>query len=312
MKREEEREEGKHWQFPLNQGWSMPQQETPHCTSMQTRTHTPTLRLTRVSYFGRNLPHQCLSSWEALGKQGSLWRGFSRKGLDLSRGRKSDVKPTCPMRAQPSVRPLRATREASPAHLPPSCRAPSQPDGRLVYGFGVQSLYRLFYFLKILQYSAVLERHVSSSYAKLITCHFRCQVQKVFRRRVKRTWLGEETGVSSLCQAEMRRQTSSYSNPGGVFFLCYWALQWLKTHWERWWDPSKLILYSSSSSVSHSVMSNSLQTSGLKPTSLLCPWDSPGKNTGVGGHSLLQGIFPTQGLNRGLLHCRQILYCLSH
>ena len=43
----------------------------------------------------------------------------------------------------------------------------------------------------------------------------------------------------------------------------------------------------------------------------LCPWDFPGKNTGVGNHSLLQGIFPTQGLNPGLLHYRQILYCLS-
>ena len=40
--------------------------------------------------------------------------------------------------------------------------------------------------------------------------------------------------------------------------------------------------------------------------------DSPSKNTGVGCHALLQGIFPTQGLNPGLLHCKQILYCLSH
>ena len=40
--------------------------------------------------------------------------------------------------------------------------------------------------------------------------------------------------------------------------------------------------------------------------------NSPGKNTGVGSHSLLQGIFPTQGWNLGLLHCRQILYHLSH
>ena len=38
--------------------------------------------------------------------------------------------------------------------------------------------------------------------------------------------------------------------------------------------------------------------------------DSPGKNTGVGCHFLLQGIFPTQGSNPGLLHCRQILYLL--
>ena len=40
--------------------------------------------------------------------------------------------------------------------------------------------------------------------------------------------------------------------------------------------------------------------------------DSPGKNTGVGCHVLLQRIFPTQGLNPGLLHCRHILYHLSH
>ena len=45
---------------------------------------------------------------------------------------------------------------------------------------------------------------------------------------------------------------------------------------------------------------------------VLCPWNSPGKNTEVGCHSLLQGIFPTQGLNPGLPHCRRILYHLRH
>ena len=40
--------------------------------------------------------------------------------------------------------------------------------------------------------------------------------------------------------------------------------------------------------------------------------DSPGKNTGADFHTLLQGIFPTQWLNLGLQHCRQILYHLSH
>ena len=59
-------------------------------------------------------------------------------------------------------------------------------------------------------------------------------------------------------------------------------------------------------------MSNSLQPHGLYPARLLCPWDSPGKNTGVDYHFLLQEIFPTQGLNLDLLHCRQILYHLSH
>ena len=67
-----------------------------------------------------------------------------------------------------------------------------------------------------------------------------------------------------------------------------------------------------STSISSSVVSNSLRPHRLWPTRLFCPWDSPGKNTGMGCHSLLQGIFPTQGLNLGLLNYRQILYHLSH
>ena len=55
-----------------------------------------------------------------------------------------------------------------------------------------------------------------------------------------------------------------------------------------------------------------LQSCGLQPARLLCPWDFPGKNTGVGCHFLLQGIFPTQELNLGLLHCRQITYQQSY
>ena len=65
-------------------------------------------------------------------------------------------------------------------------------------------------------------------------------------------------------------------------------------------------------SVSCSVVSNCLQPHGLQPARLLCPWNFPGKNTEVGGHSLLQRIFLTQGSNQSLLHCRQILYCLRY
>ena len=61
-----------------------------------------------------------------------------------------------------------------------------------------------------------------------------------------------------------------------------------------------------------SGVSGSLQPHGLQPTRLLCPWNSPGKNTGMDCHSLLQGILPTQGTNPHLLYCRQILYYLSH
>ena len=51
---------------------------------------------------------------------------------------------------------------------------------------------------------------------------------------------------------------------------------------------------------------------GLQPAELLCPRGSPGKNTRMGCHFLLQGIFLTQGSNPSLWHCRQILYCRSH
>ena len=64
-------------------------------------------------------------------------------------------------------------------------------------------------------------------------------------------------------------------------------------------------------SVSHSVVFNSLWPHGMQPTRLLCPWNYPGENGGVCCHSLLQRIFLTQGLNPGLLHCRQILYRVS-
>ena len=60
-------------------------------------------------------------------------------------------------------------------------------------------------------------------------------------------------------------------------------------------------------SESLSVMSDSLWPHGL-----YSPWNSPGRNTGEGSLSLLQGIIPTQGSNPGLPQCRQILYQLSH
>ena len=60
-------------------------------------------------------------------------------------------------------------------------------------------------------------------------------------------------------------------------------------------------------SESSSVVSDHVRSHGL-----YSPWNSPGQNIGVGSLSLLQGIFPTQGSNPDLLHCRRILYQLSH
>ena len=68
------------------------------------------------------------------------------------------------------------------------------------------------------------------------------------------------------------------------------------------WLAHCSVLYSTQSVVSDS----------LRPHRLYSPWNSPGQNAGVGSHSLLQRIFPTQGLNPGLPYCRWILYQLNH
>ena len=64
--------------------------------------------------------------------------------------------------------------------------------------------------------------------------------------------------------------------------------------------------------LSHSVVSDSLWPIDSSPAGSSVNGDSPGKNTGVGCHALLQGIFPTQGSNPGLLYYRWILYHLSY
>ena len=82
---------------------------------------------------------------------------------------------------------------------------------------------------------------------------------------------------------------SSFSSAAFSPLSAFMKLKWFRA-----------LLWLKSESVSHSVVSDSLQTLGLQPSRLLCPWDFPGKNTEVGSHSLLQGIFLTQGLNPDL------------
>ena len=83
-----------------------------------------------------------------------------------------------------------------------------------------------------------------------------------------------------------QEENGNYSSEEGYFLHFKRRLDVLKWKW------------------SQSVVSNSLRTHRLYPTRLLCPWDFPGKNTGVSCHFLLQSIFPTQGSNPGLPHCR--------
>ena len=92
-----------------------------------------------------------------------------------------------------------------------------------------------------------------------------------------------------------------FQSPEFKFKFCYFLAMWSKV------VTNIQFLHYESKSESPSVMSDSLQTLGL-----YSPWNSLGQNTGVGGLSLIQGIFPTQGSNPGLPHCRRILYQLSH
>ena len=104
-----------------------------------------------------------------------------------------------------------------------------------------------------------------------------------------------EQAVLRLC---LWTQENRESKEGflSVLSISIWA-QASKGKWE-------IPLFVKSESKSCSVVSSSLW--------LYSPWNSPGQNTGVGSFSLLQGLFPTQGSNPGLLHCRRILYQLSY
>ena len=83
----------------------------------------------------------------------------------------------------------------------------------------------------------------------------------------------------------------------GVAKSWTWLSDWTTGHFQFAFERSE--------SVSCSVVSWTVAR-------LLCPWNTPGKRTGVGCHTLIQGIFPTQVMNPGLPLCRQILYHLRH
>ena len=116
---------------------------------------------------------------------------------------------------------------------------------------------------------------------------------RCIQRQVKvwRGWKQRRPGVSSLSEPHTLLQ--SLLPPISV--------------WEEQARGMEVQLCIESESESHSVVSSSLGPHGLNS-----PWNFPGQNTGVGSHSLLQGILPTQGSNPDLPHCRQILYQLSH
>ena len=85
-------------------------------------------------------------------------------------------------------------------------------------------------------------------------------------------------------------------------------ISWLPSNYNHSWNILNMIC----AVLSRSGVSNSLWPHGLLPTRLLCPCGSSRQEYWSGLHAFLQGIFPTQGLNPSLSHCRRIVYYLSH
>ena len=139
---------------------------------------------------------------------------------------------------------------------------------------------------------------------------------------------GTLTGVSSSSSGE------GCPRPRQGPVQWHWIL-WLETHTpdrrqsHRPWGPSVsthaglLLTHTRSARLSRGAaavtlcsgvtsQSRSVVSSSLRPPGLYSPWNSLGQNTGVGSLALLQGIFPTLGLNPGLPHCRWVLYQRRH
>ena len=101
----------------------------------------------------------------------------------------------------------------------------------------------------------------------------------------------------------------------GILVHCWWECKLVQPLWKTVWNFLKKLKIEVPCTVLCLVAQLCLTLCDPMDCSLpgsSVHRDSPGKNTGVFCHALLQGNFPTQGLNPGLPHCRQILYCLSH
>ena len=102
--------------------------------------------------------------------------------------------------------------------------------------------------------------------------------------------------------------TKAETNKRDYFKLkSFWTARKTITKKENYQMGGTICKWYIDESESHSVVSDALW-----PLGLYSPWNSPGQNTEVGSHYFPQGLFPTQGLNPGLLHCKQSFYQLSH
>ena len=116
----------------------------------------------------------------------------------------------------------------------------------------------------------------------------------------------------SVSSPGVQRLTTNSEVLGLFFFFFFSSSSFLTQRKPKEACPETVQHHQLAFSASGSDVVDSLRPRGLWPARLLCPWDSPGKNTGVSCHSLLQGVFPTQGSDPGLLSCRQTLYRLSY
>ena len=147
-------------------------------------------------------------------------------------------------------------------------------------------------------------------------------------------WLLMARLLCALCKGEQERKASSFQGFSSQVFFFYWRHTSLKGDCPApsppaLWRPGKLAAASQTASqlqfhlglrfwqwralllVTQSFLTL-CKPHGLQSTRLLCPRNFPVKNTGEGSHSLLQGIFLTQGSKPSLLQCKQILYKLRH
>ena len=132
--------------------------------------------------------------------------------------------------------------------------------------------------------------------AVIFTFHCFCPRSLWVRRLPSKPWL-------SHLQAWLPLSPTLKHPPLSLFTFCpHHGLKFPETYSNHVSQPTACFFLQKSSVVSDS----------LRPHRLYSPWNSPGQNTGEGCHSLLQEIFPTQGSNPGLPHCRRILYQLSH
>ena len=122
----------------------------------------------------------------------------------------------------------------------------------------------------------------------------------------KMQWLHGGPSHHHNCVQELKFLIDSFF----LFLFYFLNYESVVIHLHETWKIQNQVTYSFTMKEKVKVAQSCLTL--WDPHGIYSPWNSPGQNTGVGNLSLLQGIFPNQGSNPGLLHCRQILYQLSH